>query len=146
MLEKSLGCGAMRWRGLLLGIAAVVLFAGCGNDSAPSAAKVSTDSYAAEVRGAEEMIGDFVTGHEALKEAHRELDVASACVKAREIACARAHEDKNLSLQTRSKYLLALVNFGRYSRRANEAAKRKIEAKGLVGLGCHEDLHRAWHC
>lgn len=125
---------------LVLLAAALVTLAGCGGGATPN-----NDDFEGEVRGAMASIGNYVEGHELLKEARTVRREASVAMSLGEDRHAR-----NLLLLMeadidQANERLDVVDFKRYSRKANEAAQRRVEGRGLVAEGC-EEVSREWRC
>lgn len=140
--------------GLLVGLAALLLlalgFAGCGSSSNTASSSTggsgaADTAFEAEVRGAMESIGNFVSGHEALKEASQMKRVAQGAIARREAQTAEQELELMEAEIDQAEAKLDEVHFGRFSKKANEEARRRVESKGLVAYGCKE-TDSGWHC
>ncbi len=125
---------------LVLLVVALVALAGCGGEATPR-----NDAFEGEVRGAMASIGNYVESNELLKEARtlkREAGVA--------LTLGEDRHARNLLLLMeadidQANERLDAVDFKRYSKKANEAAQRRVEGRGLVAEGC-EEVSREWRC
>ena len=121
--------------------AALVTLAGCGGGGAPN----NDGDFDGEVRGAMAAIGGFRSADRLWKEARvlkREADIAAAIGRDRYARNLRLLMEANID---RATAILAGVDFKRYSRKANQAAQRRVEGRGLVAEGC-EQVQGEWRC
>lgn len=135
------------WRSLVGAVtAATVLLAigGCGSGSSGNSTQ---SAFQDEVRGAMEVVGDFVQSHEALKEAQRD----KARIHGLLAVSGAEGEVEQLLKQMKKKVGEAhrygnMVHFSHYRKKALLTAQKRIEANGLVGEGCHFDHEGGWQC
>jgi hypothetical protein len=130
-----------------------LIVAGCGAGSPTTA---TSSGFGREVRSAMAATGDFVTGHALLKQSGRLLPAVRAELEACELERAlpecerkkyvRVGLAKGTADLRASEALLKLFNVKLYSKRALQEAQSRIEAKGLIGSGCHERSDHSWDC
>lgn len=120
----------------------VVGLVACASDQKT---QTPASKFESEVRGAMEMIGDFVDGRDALKEASQETQRAQRCFSAGDEACATAALDRSDQLEGKWKRLSRNVDFSQYSRRVYETGMHRVEGLGLVGQGCARSA-AGWEC
>lgn len=127
-------------------MAATLLAAGCGDSGGASGGSGGESSaLESEVRGAMEMIGNFVGAREALKESRGAAVRGRACASVGDSSCAKlALLESELRQQT-WKRLSRDVDFSRYSKRAYRMAMRRVEDLGLAGQNC-TNAPTGWKC
>jgi hypothetical protein len=90
-------------------------------------------------------IGNYVEGHELLKEAGRLKRQAGIAMTLGESRHARNVLLLMKADVDQAQARLDKVDFEPYSKKANREAQQRVEQRGLVAEGC-KDVQREWRC
>jgi hypothetical protein len=132
----------MRRLGVLLGTVVVAaLLAGCGGGGSST-----SDQAGAELRGAEESVGDSVVAEELQAAEKKASRIAHACIARRQLACLERESAAMKKMASTYSRLEPLINLDRYSNTAIEQARDQVEGDGLEAAGCHQGSDESWHC